>query len=184
MNANLYYQKLSKTLDELDYKAVDAAVSLIDHAWRSGRQIITLGNGGSALTALHLINDWNKSIYLSTGRQFKGRTLVDNVGIVTAYANDLSYERIFEEQLKNILGKGDLVISISGSGNSPNVLRATELANSRGAVTLGLCGYDGGKLRHIAQNVLWVNVCDMQIVEDVHMSFGHVVMRALCSGEI
>jgi D-sedoheptulose 7-phosphate isomerase len=97
-----------------------------------------------------------------------------------AYANDVSYQSVFVEQLKNLLEPNDLIIAISGSGNSENVIRAVDYANQHGAVTLGLCGYDGGKLKDLAQHVVWANVNDMQLAEDIHAIFGHIVMRSLC----
>ena len=181
-SARAYFRKLETVLASLDHQSLDSAVALVAQAQEDGKQIITLGNGGSSLTALHFITDWNKSIYLSSKRPFRGRTLVDNVGLTFAYANDVSFQDVFVEQLKNILNKGDLVIAISGSGNSENVLRAVRYANDRGAVTLGLCGYGGGALRQIAQHVVWVNVNDMQLAEDIHSMFGHVVMQRLCFG--
>lgn len=175
-----YLKKLVETLNALDRAQVDHAVGLVADAWQAGRQIITLGNGGSSLTALHFINDWNKSIYLSTGKPFRGRSLVDNIGLIMSYANDISFQDVFSEQLKNILEPGDLVLAISGSGNSENVIRAVQYANENGAVTLGLCGYSGGLLKEIAQHHVWVAVNDMQLSEDVHSIFGHIVMQSLC----
>jgi D-sedoheptulose 7-phosphate isomerase len=175
-----YFQKLSHVLARLDHDEIDAAVGLIAKAWHDGRQIISLGNGGSALTALHFINDWNKSVFLASQRPFRGRSLVDNTGLLMAYANDVSYQSVFVEQLKNLLEPNDLIIAISGSGNSENVIRAVDYANQHGAVTLGLCGYDGGKLKDLAQHVVWANVNDMQLAEDIHAIFGHIVMRSLC----
>ena len=180
VTAKEYIGRLSTLLAALDLNQVDKAVDVIAEAWRAGRQIITLGNGGSSLTALHFINDWNKSIYMSTGVPFRGRSLVDNMGLVMSYGNDISFQDIFVEQLKNLLQKGDLVIAISGSGNSENVIRAVRYANEQGAVTLGLCGYRGGKLKQLAQHVVWADVDDMQLSEDVHAIFGHVVMQRLC----
>jgi len=179
--AQSYTKKLAQVLDQLDFAAIDAAVGLIEKAWREGRQIITLGNGGSSLTALHYINDWNKSIYLSSGIPFRGRSLVDNVGLLMSYANDIAFEEVFAEQLKNILMPGDLVLALSGSGNSENVIRAVNYANAHGATTLGLCGYRGGRLKEVAQHVIWVDVDDMQLAEDVHFLFGHMVMQRLCA---
>jgi D-sedoheptulose 7-phosphate isomerase len=98
-----------------------------------------------------------------------------------AYSNDFSFEDVFREQLKNILCEGDLVIAISGSGNSENIIRAVEYANDNNAVTLGLSGFDGGKLKKISQNSIWANVNDMQLVEDIHAIFGHFVMQKLCN---
>jgi D-sedoheptulose 7-phosphate isomerase len=181
-SAQAYFEKLETVLASLDHQSFDNAVALVAQAQEDGKQIITLGNGGSSLTALHFITDWNKSIYLSTKRPFRGRTLVDNVGLTFAYANDVSFEDVFIEQLKNILNDGDLVIAISGSGNSENVLRAVRYANDRGAITLGLCGYNGGTLKQIVQHVVWANVNDMQLAEDIHSMFGHVVMQRLCFG--
>ena len=176
----IYLSKLSALIGSFDRLQVDNAVKVIADAWQAGRQIITLGNGGSSLTALHFINDWNKSVFLATGKPFRGRSLVDNIGLVMSYGNDISFQDIFVEQLKNILQAGDLVIAISGSGNSENVIRAVRYANENGGVTLGLCGYRGGKLKELAQHVVWANVDDMQLSEDVHAIFGHIVMQRLC----
>lgn len=181
MTTAKYLEKLSKTLAGIKCDEMDDAIDAIEKAWRSGKQIITLGNGGSSMTALHFINDWNKSIYLSTKIPFRGRSLVDNMGLVMSYSNDISFEDVFIEQLKNILQPGDLVLAISGSGNSENVIRAVEYANQNQAVTLGLCGYSGGKLKNLAQHVVWVDVNDMQLAEDAHAIFGHIVMQRLCN---
>lgn len=181
INSEDYIVNLKEVLDDLDLSQIDNAIDLIEKVWRSGGQIITLGNGGSAMTALHMITDWNKSIYLSSGIQFKGRTLIDNMGLISAYGNDISFEDIFIEQLKNILQPKDLVIAISGSGNSENVIRAVDYANKNNAFTLGLCGFNGGKLKTIAQQIVWVNKNDMQLCEDIHAIFGHIVMKRLCN---
>ena len=181
LSASGYTKKLGELLGRLDFAAIDAGVDLIEKAWRDGKQIIALGNGGSSLTALHFINDWNKSVFLSSGIPFRGRTLVDNIGLVMSYANDVSFEDVFAEQLKNILQPGDLVLALSGSGNSENVIRAVKYANEHGATTLGLCGYRGGKLKETAQHVIWVDADDMQLSEDVHFFFGHIVMQRLCA---
>lgn len=178
--AEVYLDKLGRLLGALNRDEIDNGIRLIADAWQSGRQIITLGNGGSSLTALHFINDWNKSIFMASGKPFRGRSLVDNMGVVMAYGNDTSFEDIFIEQLKNVMDEGDLVIAISGSGNSENVVRAVNHANDNGAVTLGLCGYRGGKLKQIAQHVVWADVDDMQLAEDAHFFFGHMVMQRLC----
>jgi len=178
-----YIDRLTLALASIDKDSIDNAIALIDHAWRNGKQIITLGNGGSSLTALHFINDWNKSIFMAGKRPFRGRSLVDNIGLIMSYGNDISFQDIFVEQLKNLLEPGDLVIAISGSGNSENVLRAVNYANGNATVTLGLCGYSGGKLKEIAQHHIWANINDMQISEDIHAIFGHIVMQQLCKTE-
>lgn len=180
IHADYYYKKLIKCIELLDFQSIDHAVNLIRAAWQDKKQIICFGNGGSALTAQHFINDWNKSVFLASGKPFRGRCLTENMGLLTAYANDVCYQDIFIEQLKNILEPGDLVIGISGSGNSENVLRAITYANEIGNMTVGLCGYNGGKLKQLAQHIVWVSINDMQITEDLHFTFGHLVMQALC----
>jgi D-sedoheptulose 7-phosphate isomerase len=178
-----YLGRLAACLSEVDSDAIDNAVELIRQTWLKGGQIITLGNGGSAMTALHFVTDWNKMVHMHTGKPFRGRSLVDNMGLLTAYGNDLSYADIFSEQVKNLAAPGDLVLAISGSGNSENVIRAVEAANEIGSVTLGLCGYSGGRLKATAQHVVWVNAQDMQLCEDLHAIFGHIVMKRLCYAE-
>jgi D-sedoheptulose 7-phosphate isomerase len=175
-----YFQKLAVVLDSMDRPQVDRGVEMVREAWQAGRQIITLGNGGSAMTALHFVTDWSKMVFLKHGKPFRGRSLVDNIGLVMAYGNDLGFESLFAEQLRNILEPGDLVLAISGSGNSENVIRAVDYANAHGGVTLGLCGFDGGKLRQKAHHAVWAAVDDMQLCEDVHAIFGHIVMQSLC----
>ena len=180
-SALAYSIRLTAVLQKLDYEKIDIAIELIKNKWREGKQIITLGNGGSSLTALHFINDWNKSIFMSKKIPFRGRSLVENIGLVMSYGNDIDFNDIFLEQLKNILNPGDLIIAISGSGNSENVIRAIKYANEHQATTLGLCGYSGGKLKDLAQHVVWVKVDDMQLSEDIHSIFGHMVMQKLCA---
>jgi D-sedoheptulose 7-phosphate isomerase len=179
-----YLEQLARVIAKLDLAAIDAAISLIRDAWINKRKILVCGNGGSALTASHYINDWNKTAYLSSGRPFRGVSLSDNMGLVTAYSNDISYDDVYSEQLKNLMDPGDLVIAVSGSGNSENVVRAVEYANENGGVTLAICGYDGGKIKELAQHSLHVPSFDMQHCEDLHFVFGHMVMKALGGSEI
>jgi D-sedoheptulose 7-phosphate isomerase len=168
----------------LDLGTFEAGVALVRARFEAGRQIITCGNGGSAYAASHFITDWNKMVNLATGRKFRGLSLCDNLGMVTAFANDASFDEIFVGQLRAILDTGDLVIAVSGSGNSPNVVKAVEYANGVGADTLALVGYDGGRLKQIATHVVWVPSFDMQLCEDVHLMFGHMVMKALCGAPL
>lgn len=178
-----YLRLLQTCLDALDRDALDHGVDLVRTAWQEGRQVITLGNGGSAMTALHFITDWSKMVHLATGKPFRGRSLLDNMGLITAYANDISFDDVFAAQLRNIAVPGDLVIAISGSGNSENIIRAVDAANDIACVTLGLCGFTGGRLKASAQHAVWVNSQDMQLCEDAHAIFGHMVMKALCYPE-
>jgi D-sedoheptulose 7-phosphate isomerase len=179
-----YFSHLSKMMNQLDHDSVDAAIELIKKSWGEKKKIIVCGNGGSALTASHYINDWNKMAYLSTGKPFRGHCLSDNMGLMTAYSNDISYDDVYSEQLKNLMDPGDLVIAVSGSGNSENVVRAIEYANANGGVTLAICGYDGGKIKQLAKHSLWIPSFDMQICEDLHFVFGHMVMKSLCGDQI
>lgn len=179
-----YLTHLSGMIMQLDRPQVEAAIRLIFDSWTQKRKIIVCGNGGSALTASHYINDWNKMAFLSTGRPFRGHCLSDNMGLMTSYSNDMSYAEVYSEQLKNLMDPGDLVIAVSGSGNSENVVRAVDYANSNGGVTLAVCGYDGGKLKKLAQHSLWIQSFDMQICEDLHFVFGHMVMKSLCGDRI
>jgi D-sedoheptulose 7-phosphate isomerase len=177
-----YLRRLALVLDSLDRAALDRGVAMVDAAWKRGGQIITLGNGGSSLTALHFITDWSKSIPAACGRPFYGRSLIDNIGLVMAYGNDVSFADVFAEQLKNVMRPGDLVLAISGSGDSENVIRAVDYANSHDGETLGLCGFGGGRLRERSSHSIWVRANDMQLCEDSHAIFGHIVMQTLCRG--
>jgi D-sedoheptulose 7-phosphate isomerase len=179
-----YFDHLTQKIAELDLGRVEDAISLIEKSWSDGQKIFVCGNGGSALTASHFVHEWNKNVYASTGKPFRSHCLSDSTGLMTAYANDMSYDDVYSEQLKNMMDAGDLVIALSGSGNSENVVRALHHANENGGVTLAVCGYDGGKLKQIAQHSLWIPSFDMQICEDLHFIFGHMVMKALCGDSI
>lgn len=182
--ARLYFDFHNKLTEVVDLCTLNTAINLIEKKFLSGKKIITCGNGGSALTASHYITDWNKMIYLATGKKFRGISLCDNVGLITAYANDIKYDEVFTGQLKSIMDEGDLVIAVSGSGNSKNVISAVEYANSVGGETLAIVGYDGGQLLRVAKYSFLVPSFDMQLCEDFHLMFGHLVMKALCNSKI
>ena len=177
-----YLAKLKATIDTIDTAEIDHCIDVIEQGWQNGRQIIVFGNGGSAMTALHYITDWSKMISHHAGKPFRGRSLLDNIGMLTAYGNDVSYADVFSEQMKHTAEPGDVVIAISGSGNSENIIRAIDVANQMGCETIGLCGFSGGRLRQAAKHVMWVDIDDMQISEDLHAIFGHIVMQRLCGG--
>jgi D-sedoheptulose 7-phosphate isomerase len=179
-----YLEAHTRLSQHLDVASFRAGIEVIKRAFDAGKKIITCGNGGSAYTASHYITDWNKMINLATGRKFRGLSLCDNIGLVTAFGNDISFDEVFAGQLKSLLDPGDLLVAVSGSGNSPNVLRAVEYANQVGAETLAVVGYDGGKLRPMARHHVWVPSFDMQLCEDVHLMFGHMVMKTLCGSSI
>jgi len=169
---------------KLNLDLIQVGVDLIKKKFEDGKKIITCGNGGSAHTASHYVTDWNKMVSLATGKKFRGISLCDNIGLITAYGNDVCYEEVFSGQLKAIMDEGDLLVAISGSGNSPNVLKAVEYANMIGGDTLAVVGYDGGKLMELCKAAVWVESFDMQLCEDVHLMFGHIVMKTLCESSI
>ena len=179
-----YIKQHNLVVKSLDYQEIDTAINLISKTIESGKRVAVCGNGGSAVAASHYITDWNKMVYTHTGSRFNGICLSDNVGLITAYSNDLSYSEVFSEQVKNLLFKGDLLITLSGSGNSKNVIKATKVANEIGINTLAICGYDGGKLKQISGNSVWIRSNDMQICEDVQTVFGHMVMKSLCKESV
>ncbi len=174
-----YIEQLKKVLDDFPHDQFEKLIEVLLESYEKGRRIFVMGNGGSASTASHLACDINKGCCLDRDKKFKMICLNDNIATMLAYANDLSYEDIFVEQLKNFFDPADVVIGISGSGNSANVLKAMEYANANGGITVGLCGFSGGKLYGMARVPLLVRVHDMQKVEDVHMVIVHMVMQAI-----
>lgn len=181
---NGYISEHANVLSKIDTDAVDKAIRMVGYAFSEGKKILTCGNGGSASTASHYITDWTKMVNLATGEKFRGFSLVDNVGLVTAYGNDISYDEVFSGQCRALLDEGDLLVAVSGSGNSPNIIRALKEANSIGAVTLGILGYDGGEAAKVASHSFIVPSFDMQVCEDIHLMFGHMVMKTYCNSDI
>ena len=175
-----YFDKEIGVIQHLDIEAINKAINAITKAWQRGATVYTMGNGGSAATASHFVCDFNKGISSEVCKKFNVICLSDNTPIVTAIANDIGYDDIFLLQLKGSLKKDDLIIAISGSGNSKNIIKAVEYAKEIGAEVIGLTGYSGGKLKELADYVMHVPVDDMQITEDIHMSFDHMMMRIFC----
>ena len=154
-------------------------VLMIMDAYHNGSHIFIMGNGGSGATASHFACDINKGCCMDLDKKFKVMCLNDNMPTLLALANDVSYDVVFEEQLKNFFIPGDLVIGISGSGNSENVLRAIRYANREGGRTIGLSGFSGGRLSETAQQAFIAPVHDMQKVEDVHIIIVHMIMQTV-----
>jgi D-sedoheptulose 7-phosphate isomerase len=154
-------------------------VPILLAARSAGRTIYFFGNGGSASTASHFVVDIGKATIRGDGRRFKCVALVDNVESVTAWANDAEYSKVFSEQLKGLSQKGDVAVGISGSGNSPNVLRAVEMARSMGLTTIGLSGLGGGKLKEMVDVSIVVPSNSMQHTEDVHLLICHLLTAYL-----
>jgi D-sedoheptulose 7-phosphate isomerase len=178
-NITDYLNLVSKAISELPEEKIRDIVDTLKQAHADGRRVFLLGNGGSAANATHIAEDLQKGIKECTGKRFKVTSLTESVPLITAWANDTSYEDIFAEQLDSMLEPGDVVIAISGSGNSPNVLRAVEKANEMGAVTIGWSGFSGGKLAQLAQKSIVVASDNMQRVEDVHLILGHLVFACM-----
>ncbi len=174
-----YYNRLADTISKLDIEEIEIAVEAIKAAYDREAVIYTLGNGGSAATASHLVCDFNKGICECQEKKFNLVCLSDNTPMITAIANDISYDDIFYFQIKNKLKKDDLIIAISGSGDSKNVIKAVEYAKHIGTKVVGITGYSGGKLRELADYNMHVDIRDMQITEDIHMSFDHMMYRVL-----
>lgn len=174
-----YLDRLKAAMDKISREEINEFLNLLVDALEAGRTVFTLGNGGSAATASHMAVDFNKGLSYGKARRFRFICLADNLPTLTAYANDVSYEDVFVEPLRNFLQPGDLVIAISGSGNSRNVVKAVEFANAQGAVTVGLTGYDGGLLRRTARHGVHVPVRDMQVTEDLHMVLDHLAYSVL-----
>lgn len=174
-------------LGRLDVNAINECLILLDETRLKKKRIYICGNGGSAATASHYQNDFNKGVSEYLDVPFRFQCLNDNVATLMAIANDIGYEEIFRFQLRGNLEPGDILIAISGSGNSKNVLNAVDYAKQYGNVVIGITGYDGGRLKELCDLSLHAPVMSMQITEDVHMVFDHLMMsilyRYLCGKE-
>lgn len=176
-----YFAQHQKIFEIINKDEIINAIDIIQQTIKNNKKIITFGNGGSASTAQHFITDWIKMANVIKGLKVRGMSLVDNNGIVTAYANDLNYDDIFSQQLNSICDEGDLCVPISVSGNSKNVILGTQTASKIGANTIGFLGFDGGKLKEFCQHSILVPSNDMQICEDVHLMIGHIIMKKIIS---
>ncbi len=170
-----YQERLAQTLSTIPVEKVAEAVAWLKETRDAGRQVFICGNGGSAATASHFVCDVLKGCSYNRPTRFRIFALNDNIPTMTAYSNDVSYDCVFVEQLKNLANPGDVLICISGSGNSPNVLRAAEYANQAGVKTIGLTGRDGGQLGRLSS--LEINIPDphMGRIEDGHMIVCHMM---------
>jgi D-sedoheptulose 7-phosphate isomerase len=174
-----HLETLAQTLTRVPCEPIEEIVAVLQRARREGKRVLLMGNGGSAATASHFVNDLLKGATQPGQPRFKVMCLADNVSTLTAYANDTSYEMIFAEPLRALAEAGDVVLALSGSGNSPNVLRAMDAAKELGLTRLGLAGFAGGKLKAQCDVCVVVPSDSMQIIEDVHLAILHSVFRAL-----
>jgi D-sedoheptulose 7-phosphate isomerase len=174
-----YITDLKSVLDRLPLGQLDRIVAALEAAHAAGKQIFIIGNGGSAATASHMMNDLNKGTLGHKGdapwKRFKVISLTDNVSLMTAWANDTDYNHVFSEPLQNLANRGDVLIAISASGNSPNIIAAVEAAKQIGLTVLGLGGFTGGKLAQLADVSFVVPSNGYGPVEDVHMILDHII---------
>jgi D-sedoheptulose 7-phosphate isomerase len=176
---NDYFERVSETLKHVDTKAITMLVDRILKARESENTIFIFGNGGSGATATHITGDFLKGISYGLDKRFRVQCLNDNIPGIMAISNDLTYEEIFIEQLKTFLHREDVVIGISGSGNSENVVKAMEYARSKGAYTVAFCGYKGGRIKDIADLVIHVPIQDMEVTEDIHIIIFHAIKQVM-----
>jgi D-sedoheptulose 7-phosphate isomerase len=181
MSAREYFGMYEGVVSQLPYATIDAIVDELMVRYEQGRTVFLFGNGGSAALASHLACDLGKGTLVNRDGQTRFRVvaLTDNIPLMTAWANDASYERIFAEQLQNLVYPGDVAFAISGSGNSPNVLAGLQVAREVGAVTIGLSGFQGGKMKALCDHCAVVPSDNMQIIEDFHLSVAHAMFSVI-----
>lgn len=175
-----YSEKLQDVLASTDWTPVETLASDLLSCWRDKRQVFICGNGGSAANAQHMANDL---IYGAAGGKHPGlrvHALPANTSIVTCLANDKGYDTIFADQLSSLAASGDLLITMSGSGNSPNILEALRVATEIGMKSVAILGYSGGKAKDMADLAIHTQIDDMQISEDMQLIISHMIMQHLC----
>ena len=175
LGTKAYLDRVCEEIRRIDISQLESLAELIEQAYNADRFVFIIGNGGSAANASHLCEDLNKCTLhdFEEQKRLKVLSLTDNIAGIMAWANDEGYDRVFLEQLKTYASPGDLLLAISGSGNSPNIIRAVEWANSHELTTVGMTGYSGGKLREIAHHSLHCPVDDMATAESLHMVVVH-----------
>lgn len=174
-----YFAEITDALNRMDIVTIQAAIDLLHQTRLAGRQVFIMGNGGSASTASHMTCDLAKNTRHDDLLPFRVIGLTDNMALFSAYSNDEGYENAFAQQLSNLVQPQDVVVAISTSGNSANVLRAIELARTRDALTIGMTGFDGGRLGHLVDIHLHVPSDCIEQVEDVHLMLEHLMAKSL-----
>jgi D-sedoheptulose 7-phosphate isomerase len=174
-----YLTELEQVIRRLSRADIEAVAEVLLDACRARQQVFIVGNGGSAATASHMMNDLNKFASVAGRPRFKAIALTDNIPWLTAVANDQSYQQVFVEPLRNLLQPGDVLVAISASGNSPNVVQAAEYAASQQAVVIGLCGQPGGRLAQLADYSVIIPSDRIGQQEDGHLILNHALVFAL-----
>lgn len=179
--ARRYASYLSELLRSLDVAAIDKTIAIFQKARADGKTIFFVGNGGSAATCSHFAEDLEYGTRTEGKRPFRVLSLTDNTAYITAVANDEGYENVFLRQLESHFSAGDVLVAISASGNSPNAVRAAEYANSNGGITIGMVGFDGGKLKSICHHCCHVKTIKGAYgpVEDIHLVLDHIISTYL-----
>lgn len=176
-----YSNHLASTLATADWSAVALLACDLQAGWAAGKQVFLCGNGGSAGNAIHLANDLLYGIAKRTGAGMRAHALTANPAVMTCLANDIGFDAIFSEQLAVQAQSGDVLIALSGSGNSPNIVRAIQQAKTMGVKSYAVLGYGGGKCKQLADVAIHFPVDDMQIAEDLQLIVGHMLMQWLYS---
>jgi D-sedoheptulose 7-phosphate isomerase len=181
LGAKDYLDRACREIQSLDLEQLENVSRVIEHAYHAGRFVFVIGNGGSGANASHISEDLAKATLrdFAGQRRLKVLSLTDNTAGIMAWGNDEGYDRIFIEQLKNLASPGDVLLAISGSGNSPNILRAVEWANASGLTTVGITGFGGGELKRINHHNMHAGVDDMGMVESLHMVAFHWIIDDL-----
>lgn len=177
--AKEYFASLQAVLARVDLAIIDRLTEAIWESYERGGTLFIFGNGGSAALASHLACDFGKGTVTPNRRRFRAVSLSDNVPLMTALANDIAYEDIFSEQLADLAKTGDAVLAISGSGNSPNVVKGLEMARRLGLRTFGVTGHSGGRVKPLSDICFTVPSDNMQHIEDLHLCATHAIFRAI-----
>jgi D-sedoheptulose 7-phosphate isomerase len=178
LDARNYFDELQRVAANLPHDIIDQISGVLLNAYEAGRVVYIFGNGGSASLASHFACDLGKgTAYCNGGKRFRVIALTDNIPTMTAWANDASYEDIFSEQLRNFVQPDDIAFAISGSGNSKNVLNALAVAREASAITLGISGFEGGKMKSLCDICVVVPSNNMQVIEDLHLAMAHSIFR-------
>lgn len=175
-----YLATLDRAIRAHDWADVGVMADAIEACWRENRQVFLCGNGGSAANAIHLANDLLYGVDKPAGRGLRVTALPANQAVMTCLANDVAYAEVFAQQLIALAQPGDLLVVLSGSGNSPNIVRALEQARVLGLRSFAILGYSGGKCLKLADHAIHFPVDDMQVAEDLQMTVGHMIMQRLC----
>jgi D-sedoheptulose 7-phosphate isomerase len=176
---SLYQETLISALHAHDWTDVARLSESLEACWKDDRQTFICGNGGSAANAMHLANDFLYGIDKPAGRGLRVAALAANSAVLTCLANDVDYAEVFSRQLVALARPGDILIALSGSGNSANIVRALETAKQLGLTSFAILGYSGGKSLKLADHPIHFPIDDMQVAEDLQMIVGHMVMQSL-----